>query len=188
MGGAYARAFGEAGFRCGGGGALRTGASKGWKRKARVGVRGRSKVRASCWWRWMGARGGAVASASGSRSSGRDCAGRCRPGRVEFDADDLAEGEFAGDEHGSAFAGADVEECVVVDGVGWGGVAPVFDEGAEDAGGYAVVGGDVGVVGVAGDEVAGGDEAAGVDAVGLVEGMDGGGGLRRSWGRLRLAA
>lgn len=58
--------------------------------------------------------------------------------------------------------------------MGWGdGVAPVLDEGAEDAGGDTVVGGDVGVVGVACGEVAGGYETAGVDAVGLVEGMDG---------------
>ena len=44
---------------------------------------------------------------------------------VELDADDLAEGEFAGDEHGAAFAGADVDEGVAGDGVGWDGVAPV---------------------------------------------------------------
>ena len=86
------------------------------------------------------------------------------------------EGEFAGDEHGAAFAGADVEEGVAVDGVGRDGLAPVVDEGAEDARGDAVVGGDEGVVGVTGDEVAGRDEAAGVDAVGLVEGVDGWGG------------
>lgn len=43
---------------------LRTGASKGWKRKARVGVRGRSKVRASCSKRRMGASGEAVVSAA----------------------------------------------------------------------------------------------------------------------------
>ena len=92
-------------------------------------------------------------------------------GGVEFDADDLMEGEFAGDEHGAAFARAEVEEGVVVDGVGWVGGAPEADEGAEDAGGDAVVGGDVGVVGVAGDEVSGGDEAAGVDTVDLVEGV-----------------
>ena len=92
-------------------------------------------------------------------------------GGVELDADDLVEGEFAGDEHGAAFAGADVDEGVVFDGVGWGGGAPEADEGAEDAGGDAVVGGDVGVVGVAGDEIAGGDEAAGLDAVDLVEGV-----------------
>ena len=97
-------------------------------------------------------------------------------GGVEFDADDLAEGKFAGDEHGAAFAGADVDEGVAVDGVGRRGLAPEVDEGAEDAGGDAVVGGDVLVVGVAGDEVGGGDEAAGLDAVDLVEGMDGGGG------------
>ena len=96
-------------------------------------------------------------------------------GGVELDADDLAEGELAGDEHGSAFAGADVDEGVAGEGVGWVGGEPEVDEGAEDAGGDAVVGGDVGVVGVAGDEVAGGDEAAGLDAVDLVEGMDGGG-------------
>lgn len=92
-------------------------------------------------------------------------------GGVELDADDLVEGEFAGDEHGAAFAGTDVDEGVVVDGMGRVGVAPEVDEGAEDAGGDAVVGGDVGVVGVAGGEVAGGDEAAGFDAVDLVEGM-----------------
>ena len=86
------------------------------------------------------------------------------------------EGEFAGDEHGAAFAGADVDEGVVVDGMGWVGGAPEFDKGAEDAGCDAVVGGDVGVVGVAGGEVPGGDEAAGFDAVDLVEGMLGGGG------------
>ena len=37
---------------------------------------------------------------------------------VELDADDLVEGELAGDEHGAAFAGADVDEGVVGDGVG----------------------------------------------------------------------
>ena len=99
-------------------------------------------------------------------------------GGVELDADDLMEGKLAGDEHGAAFAGADVDEGVVGDGVGWGGGAPEVDEGAEDAGGDAVVGGDVGVVGVAGDEIAGGDEAAGLDAVDLVEGV-----LRRRWRR-----
>jgi hypothetical protein len=96
--------------------------------------------------------------------------------RIELDADDFVEGEFAGDEHGSAFAGADVEEGVAVDGVGWDGLAPVADEGAEDAGGDAVVGGDEGVVGVAGEKVAGGDEAAGVQIVGEVEGVNGSGG------------
>jgi hypothetical protein len=48
---------------------------------------------------------------------------------------------------------------------------PEVDEGAEDAGGDAVVGGDVGVVGMAGGEVAGCDEAAGFYAVDLVEGV-----------------
>ena len=90
---------------------------------------------------------------------------------VELDADDLVERKFAGDEHGAAFAGTDVDEGVAGDGVGRVGAAPEVDEGAEDAGGDTVVGGDVGVVGVAGDEVAGGDETAGLDAVDLVEGM-----------------
>ena len=39
-------------------------------------------------------------------------------GGVELDADDLAEGEFAGNEHGAAFAGAVIDEGVGVDGVG----------------------------------------------------------------------
>ncbi len=90
---------------------------------------------------------------------------------IEFDTDDLMEGKLAGDEHRAPFARADVDERVVGDGVGWGGGAPEVDEGAEDTGGDTVVGGDVGVVWMAGDEVAGGDEAAGVDAVNLVEGV-----------------
>ncbi len=96
-------------------------------------------------------------------------------GGVELDADDLVEGEFAGEEHGSAFAGTDVDEGVAGDGMGGGG-APAVDEGAEDAGGDGVVGGDVLVVGVAGDEMASGNEATGVGVVDLVEGMDGMGG------------
>ena len=104
------------------------------------------------------------------------CAGDGGELGVELDADDLAEVEFAGDEQAAAFAGADVDEGVAGDGVGRDGLAPVGDEGAQDAGRDAVVGGDVLVVGVAGDEVVGGDEAAGVDAVHLVEGVDGEGG------------
>ncbi len=50
-------------------------------------------------------------------------------------------------------------------------VLPEVDEGAEDAGSYAVVGGEVGVVLVARLEVPGGDEAAGLYAVDLVEGV-----------------
>ena len=92
---------------------------------------------------------------------------------VELDADDFAEGEFAGDEHRSAFAGAVVDEGVGVDGVGRRGFAPAGDEGAEDGGCDAVVGGDVLVVGMAGDEVGGGDEAAGVYSMGEIEGMNG---------------
>ena len=94
---------------------------------------------------------------------------------VELDADDLVEGEFAGEEHGSAFAGADVDEGVVGDGMR-GGVAPAVNEGAEDTGGDGVVGGDVLVIGVAGEEMTRGDEAAGVGVVDLVEGVDGVGG------------
>ena len=92
---------------------------------------------------------------------------------VEFDADDFAEVILAGDEQAATFAGADVDEGVAGDGVGRDGFAPLVDESAEDGGRDAVVGGDVLVVGVAGDEVLCGDEAAGVDAVHLVEGVDG---------------
>ena len=99
-------------------------------------------------------------------------------GGVELDADDLVEGKLAGDEHGAALAGTDVDEGVVGDGVGWVGGAPEVDEGAEDAGCDSVVGGDVGVVGVSGDEVAGGDEAAGLDSVDLVKGV-----FWRRWSR-----
>ena len=92
---------------------------------------------------------------------------------VEFDADDFAEAELAGDEQAAALAGTDVDEGIAGDGVRRNGLAPALDEAAQDAGRDAVVGGDVLVVGVAGDEVLCGDEAAGVDAVHLVEGVDG---------------
>ena len=94
-------------------------------------------------------------------------------GGVKLDANDLMEGVLTGEEHGSAFACTDVDEGVVEDGVGWWCGEPVVDEGVENAGGDTVVGRDVGVVGVAGNEVVGGDEAAGFGAVDLVEGMDG---------------
>src|SRR5215471_7551955 len=77
--------------------------------------------------------------------------------RVEFDADDFAEGELAGEKNGAAFAGSDVEESVIGDVVRRIGGKPVLDEGTKDGWGDSVVGSDVLVVGVAGDEVAGGD-------------------------------
>lgn len=93
---------------------------------------------------------------------------------VEFDAEDFKEGGLGGDEQGAAFAGADVEKGVAVDGEGRrGAVEPEVDEGAEDGGRDAVVGGDVLVAGVAGEELGAGDEAAGVGAVGGVEGLYG---------------
>ena len=115
-------------------------------------------------------RGGGVGCVSGEPAVEVELCG-VGEGGVELDADDLMEGELAGDEHGAAFAGTEVDEGVVRDGVGWVGGAPQVDEGAEDAGGDAVVGGDVRVAGVAGDEIAGCDEAAGFDAVDLVEGV-----------------
>ncbi len=153
---------------------LRTGASKGWKRKSSTGVEGKSKSRASCSRTSMGARrrrgGVGLVGFDPVVDVGAGDGGEVG---VELDADDFAEAEFAGDEQAAAFAGTDVDEGVAGDGVGGDGLAPLVDEGAQDAGRDAVVGGDVLVVGVAGDEVLGGDEAAGVDAVHLVEGMDG---------------
>ena len=92
-------------------------------------------------------------------------------GRVEFDADDLMKRELAGDEHGAALTCSEVEECIVLDGVGWISGSPEVDQGTQNAGGDAVVGGDVRIAGVAGDEVACGDQAAGFDTVDLVEGV-----------------
>jgi len=113
--------------------------------------------------------------------------GDCSHIRVELDADDFAKVEFACEKKGAALAAAEVEECVAGEGVGWRCFSPLSYEGAEDAGGYGVVGGDVVVVRVAGDEVGGGDEAAGVGAVDLVEGMDGrGGGAEEVAGALRI--
>src|SRR5580658_201821 len=132
----------------------RTGASKGWKRKIRVGVRGKGKeggggggggevggVRLEDF--EGGERGGGDVGGVGGGPLGHILAGDAGEGRVEFDADDFAEVEFAGDEQAAAFAGADVEEGVAVDGVRRDGLAPVGDELAEDAGGDGVVGSDV---------------------------------------------
>lgn len=80
---------------------------------------------------------------------------------------------MAGDEHGATFASAEVDEGVFGGGMGRVGGLPEVDQGAQDAGGYAVVGGYMLVVGVAGGEASGGDESAGFDSVGSVEGMDG---------------
>ncbi len=98
---------------------------------------------------------------------------RCELG-VELDADDFEEGRLGGDEEGAAFAGADVEKGVAIDGEGRGGaVEPEVNEGAEDGGRDAVVGGDVLVAELSGEELRAGDEAAGIGAVGGVEGVDG---------------
>ena len=97
-------------------------------------------------------------------------------GRVQLDTDDLPEGKLAGYHHGSGFAGSYVEECVFIYGVGWVCPLPECDEGAENAGGYTVVCGDVGVALVARLEMLRGDQAAGFYAVDLVEGM------LRGWG------
>ncbi len=112
-------------------------------------------------------------------------AGDAGEGGVELDADDFLEMEFAGDEEAAAFACADVEEGVAVDGVGREGLAPMGDEGAQDGGRDRVVGGDVLIVGMAGEQVGGGDEAAGIDGVGLIEGVDGKGGELEQIARTR---
>ena len=117
-------------------------------------------------------RGGGVGGVDARPMSGVG-AGDAGEGGIEFDADDFAERILAGDEQAAAFAGADVDEGVAGDGVGRDGLAPLVDEGAQNAGRDAIVGGDVLVVGVAGDEMFGGNQTAGVDAVHLVEGMDG---------------
>ena len=97
-------------------------------------------------------------------------------GGIKFDANDLVEREFAGDEHGASFAGADIDKSVVVNGIGRRRFAPECDESAKDAGSDAVICRDVLVVGVAGDEMAGRNEAAGLYTMDLIEGVDGGGG------------
>ena len=119
-----------------------------------------------------GERGGRIGCA-GAYPVGDVLPRGCGERRVKLDADDLAEAEFAGDQQAAALAGADVDEGIAGDGVRRHGLAPVDDERAQDAGRDTVVGSDVFVVGVAGDEVLGRNQPAGVDAVHLVEGMDG---------------
>ena len=98
---------------------------------------------------------------------------------VELDAFGAEEGELGGEEQGASFAGADVEEDGIFDGrEGLGALQPDVEEGLEDAGSDAVVGGELFgfVPGAEGDDGAG-DEAGGVGAVEGVEGVDRGRGF-----------
>ena len=94
-------------------------------------------------------------------------------GWVELDARDALKGMERGGEHGAAFAGANVEECVPVDRQGRPGSEPEVDEAVEDGRGDAVVGGEVGVAGVSGEDGGSGEESAGVCAVEAVERVHG---------------
>lgn len=95
---------------------------------------------------------------------------------VELDAFDAEEGIAGGNEKGAAFTGADVEEDGFFDGRGEGeALEPEVEEGLEDGGCDAVVGGELGDFGGGAlrDDFAG-DEAGGVGAVELIEGVDDG--------------
>jgi len=106
---------------------------------------------------------------------------------VELDAKDFSETVLAGDEHATAFAGSDIDEGVAGDGLGRDGLAPAIDERAQDAGGNAVIGGDVLVVGMSREQVARGDKTAGIDPVNLVKRVNGQRGGLEQVTRTRLA-
>jgi len=101
---------------------------------------------------------------------------------VEFDAFDAEEGVERGDEERAAFTGADVEEDSARDGGGKGhALQPEVEQGGKDAGGDAVVGGELfGVGGGALGDDGGWPEAGGVGAVEGIEGVDDGFGLLRA--------
>ena len=64
---------------------------------------------------------------------------------VELDAFDAEEGILGGEEHGAAFAGADVEEDCTLDGREWMKLLqPEVEQCAQDAGRDAVVGCEIG--------------------------------------------
>ena len=96
-------------------------------------------------------------------------AGNAGEGGMKLNAEDLTEGLFRGEEHGAPHAGADVDEGELLDGFGGAGALPAGEERGEDRRGYAIVGGGVAIVAMAGLEVAAGDESAGTDAVGFVK-------------------
>jgi hypothetical protein len=95
---------------------------------------------------------------------------------VELDAFGAEKGELGGEQEGAAFAGADVEEDGAFDGsLGIGALEPEIEQGVEDAGSDAVVGGELfGLVRCAAGDDGAGDEAGGIGAVEAVEGMDDG--------------
>lgn len=109
-------------------------------------------------------------------------------GGVEFDTGDLQEWGFGGDEHGSSLAGADIEKGVAIDGEGRSGaIEPKVYKRAKDGGSDAVVGGDVLVAGMSGEEFRGGDQIAGLGAIGGIEGVREMGWAVDGFDELRLA-
>lgn len=90
---------------------------------------------------------------------------------VELDAENSAERELRGEEHGAAHPGAKIDEGVRVDGREGMAATPANDHGLEDGGSDGVVGGRMAIVAMAGAKMAAGDEAAGAHAVLEVEGM-----------------
>jgi hypothetical protein len=85
--------------------------------------------------------------------------------RVELDAFDALERELAGEQHGAALAGADVQEDSLFNGLGSGAMQPDVEQAVEDGGRDAVVGGELGDLGVCSlcDDFTG-DQAGGVGA------------------------
>ncbi len=94
--------------------------------------------------------------------------------RVKFHTEHLPERIFGCDQHRASLAGTDIEEGVTVEREGRSGPElPDLDERAKDGWGDAVVGRDVPVGRMAGEEFARGNEAAGIGPAEPVEGMDG---------------
>jgi len=92
---------------------------------------------------------------------------------VQFDAFDAEEGKLRSEEHGTSLACADIEEDGVFDGLRCGALQPDVEKAMKDAGGDAVVGGELFYLGLGASSNDGaGDEAGGIGAMELVKGVD----------------
>ena len=91
---------------------------------------------------------------------------------AQFHADDFAEGKFGGEQQGAAFAGAHVYEAEGLHSAALReGIDPAPAHQAEDGRSDGGVAGEVGVVGMAGDEIALAEIARSVQAVAQIEWM-----------------
>jgi len=123
-----------------------------------------------------------VGGVAAKHAHGRAGTASCAPDRhifaadarqtgMQFYADDGSEGIRRGQQHGAAHTGAEVHECVCVNGGDGTAAAPANNDVLKDRGRDGVIGRDMAVVTMAGGEMTPGNQSAGAHAKLEIEGM-----------------